>query len=392
MKTSIHDVAVVGGGVVGAALALALRQAGFRIVLIERGPGVRAWDASHYDLRVYALAPASVRFLDGLGVWPQIAASRACAYEGMRVWEESSAQALRFDAAELRAPELGHIVENDLLTSALWSALEPTVDATDLRRGCDVTGFEAGSVAAQLQLSDGSSVQARLVVAADGAESALRELAGIETVGWAYPHKAVVCHVRAAKPHLHLAYQRFLPDGPLAFLPLADGRCSIVWSTHQADALLTLDEADFREQLGAALQHELGEILDCTPRVSFPLRLLHAREYVRERLALAGDAAHVIHPLAGRGYTLGRPVAPALLRRVLLARAEQRDPGSLRLLKRYQRERQADNLDMLAMTDGLYRAFDLRDPAWDSLRATGIGAVNRLGPIKRYFAQRAIGS
>ena len=379
--------AVVGGGAVGAALALALQRGGLRTALIERGPGPREWNPQHYDLRVYALAPATITFLGELGVWPSIRSRRACAYEHMRVWEDTPAAGLHFAAAELRTAQLGYIVENDLLVSALWAAL----DGVDLRRGCDVEEIEPGAAAARLQLSDGSTLQARLVVAADGADSALRERAGIETRGWAYPHKALVCHVRTERAHGATCYQRFLPSGPLAFLPLADGRCSIVWSTHEAEALLALDEGAVRERLGEALQHELGSILECTPRVVFPLRLLHASEYVRERLALVGDAAHVIHPLAGQGVNLGLADVQLLAQLLTEARQRQVDIGSLRLLRRYERARQADNLDMLAMTDALYRAFDTRVAGWDELRRYGMDAINRLAPLKRYFAQRATG-
>lgn len=385
MKQALLDVAVVGGGVVGAALSLDLRRRGFGVALVERGPGPAAFDPAHYDLRVYALAPAATGYLDHLGVWAGVRAQRACAYETMRVWEDQPAQALNFDAAELRLPQLGHIVEHDLLAGRLWQAL----DGVDIRRSGSVESLTVGADAATLVLSDGSSLRARLVVAADGADSALRELAGIETVGWPYPQQAIVCIVRTQKPHRACAWQRFLPAGPLALLPLADGRGSIVWSSREAGELLALDDAAFRARLGEALQGELGEILECGPRVAFPLRLLHARRYAAQRVVLAGDAAHAIHPLAGQGVNLGLADAQLLAQQLAQARAQQRDPGNLRVLRRYERARQADNLDMLAMTDGLFRAFDARGGGWDGLRLSGMNLVRQLAPLKNYFARRA---
>jgi 2-octaprenylphenol hydroxylase len=380
-----HDVAVVGGGAVGAAMSLALHRAGVDVALIERGPPPKPYDPYDYDLRVYALSPASSRFLAELGVWPRIAGQRVSAYQGMCIWDERPEQALRFDAASLGAPELGHIVENDLLLEALWQALADVPRYTQAR----LANLQLDQDAARLELEDGREISARLVIAADGAESQLREWAGIDCVRWDYPQRAVVCHVQTERPHQGVAYQRFLPSGPLAFLPLADGRCSIVWSTQDAEDLLAQDDDEFCSRLAAALQFELGAVTSCTRRIAFPLRLLHARDYVLPRFALAGDAAHVVHPLAGQGVNLGLADVIALTRQI--TQTAGRDPGGLRLLKRYERERKADNLDMLAVTDGLNRAFGTRTDSWDALRQIGIGAVNRLTPLKNLLMRRAAG-
>lgn len=387
MSATVHDVAVVGGGVVGAALALALRRAGLDVVLVERAAPPKAWDAADVDLRVYAMAPASSAFLDELGVWPRVRDQRASAYEAMQVWDDDATRALRFDASDVRAPQLGHIVENSLLLAELWRAL----GGVRTLSGCEVRSYLPLADSVLLELSDGSEVSARVAVAADGADSRLRTLAGIDVTGWDYEQAALVCHVRTAQPHRATAYQRFLPSGPLAFLPLADGRCSIVWSSTEATALLALDDATFRERLRAASQDQLGEILECTRRVSFPLRLMHAQRYTGERLALAGDAAHVIHPLAGQGVNLGLADAQALARIFREARAQQRDLGGARVLARYERARKADNLDMLAVTDGLQRVFALRTLTWDGLRGWGLHAVGRYAPLRQWLAQRAIG-
>ena len=383
-----HQIVVVGGGVVGAALTLALHRAGIEVALIERGAAPKPHDPADYDLRVYALSPASTNFLGQLGVWPRIAAQRACAYEAMRIWDERPAEALRFDAAVLGVSQLGHIVENSLLLDELWRALAsvPVYDRAE------ITGLQLEDDAARLQLADGREICAALVIAADGADSQLREWAGIECLRWTYAQDAVVCHVQTEKPHRGIAYQRFLPGGPLAFLPLADGRCSIVWSAQDAAELMALDEAEFLARLGMALQNELGAVTACTRRVGFPLRLVHARQYARSRFVLAGDAAHVVHPLAGQGVNLGLADAMALLRELDAAREDRRDFGNLRLLKRYERERMANNLDMLAVTEGLHRAFGLRSDSWDSLRNFGINAVNRMAPLKNLLMRRAISS
>jgi ubiquinone biosynthesis UbiH/UbiF/VisC/COQ6 family hydroxylase len=245
--------------------------------------------------------------------------------------------------------------------------------------------------AAALQLADGRELRARLVVAADGADSQLRGLAGIDTLGWAYAQRAIVCHVHTQLPHRATAWQRFLASGPLAFLPLADGRCSIVWSAEEPLALelLALDDAAFLERLGAASEHVLGELLQTTSRVSFPLRLLHAQDYARPGLVLVGDAAHVVHPLAGQGVNLGFADVQQLASTLAAARGAGRDWSGLRVLQSYARARKAANLEMLALTEGLYRAFRLRLPGLKAALGLGMEAVDRLGPLKSWLTRQA---
>lgn len=386
MNPDRHDAVIVGGGVVGAACALLLRQQGLRVALIERGAAPKAFDAQDYDLRVYALSPGSIQLLRGLGLWARIQAARASPYERMQVWENDPAAALNFDAAEAAAPALGAIVENSLLMDALWSRLQPE----ELFCGQAIASVQSDARATALRLADGRELRAPLVIAADGAESALREQAGIECTRWPYPQQAVVCHVQTERPHQGTARQRFLPTGPLALLPLADGRCSIVWSSTEAAALMQLEDADFRRALSGASQQVLGEVTACTRRVLFTLQLLHAQDYVRERLVLIGDAAHVIHPLAGQGVNLGLADVAALARVLAEARQQGRDPGSLRVLKRYERARKADNLEMLALTDALSRGFSTDGAAVTQLRRTGMGLVEQLRPLKGFFLRRAL--
>ncbi|MDM4769333.1 UbiH/UbiF/VisC/COQ6 family ubiquinone biosynthesis hydroxylase [Solimonas sp. SE-A11] len=382
-----HDIIVAGAGLVGCAIVRALQQAGFDAALVERGNAPRPFDPAMDDLRVYALSPASIRWLQALGVWQQAEGWREGPYQAMKVWSEEPSRALGFDAADLRLPALGSIVENQLLQWALWSRLDPA----RLHTGAPVEELALDQQGAQLRLADGRRLECRLLVAADGVDSRLRGMAGIDTIGWSYEQRAIVAHVQTAKPHGQVALQRFLKTGPLAFLPLGDGRSSIVWSSTEAERLLGLDDAAFLTELAGAIQYERGALTGTTARASFPLRLNHARDYVRDSFALAGDAAHSVHPLAGQGVNLGFSDAAALVSVLTETRDAGRDYGSLRCLKRYERARKAANLDMLAVTDGLARAFDLDLPGWAPLRDLGMQAVQRLQPLKTLLARQAAG-
>jgi ubiquinone biosynthesis UbiH/UbiF/VisC/COQ6 family hydroxylase len=381
------DIIVVGGGPVGAAAALALSRQGFETALVERGSAPPAYDPAYYDLRVYALAAHSMRLLDSLDTWQDIAAARLSPYGGMRVWERGPEHALRFDCADLGRTELGWIVEHSLVVAALWARLGEVVRYE--RAVVESAIFDED--ASLLRLADGRTLRARLVVAADGADSQLRGLAGIDTVGWHYAQRAIVCHVDTQRAHRGIAWQRFLASGPLAFLPLADGRCSIVWSAEEALAgeLLALDDAAFAARLGEAAEHALGEVLRTTPRLSFSLRLLHAQDYARPGLVLVGDAAHTVHPLAGQGVNLGFADVQQLTSTLVEARDAGRDWSASRRLHSYSRARKAANLEMLAVTDGLYRAFRLRLPGLKAALGLGLEAVDKLGPLKSWLARQA---
>ncbi|HEY0973213.1 MAG TPA: UbiH/UbiF/VisC/COQ6 family ubiquinone biosynthesis hydroxylase [Solimonas sp.] len=383
MSATRCDVAIVGGGLVGVATALALHRQGWHVRLFERGAGPKP--LADYDARVYAISPATQRFLAQLDVWSAAAAQRVSPYARMQVWEDDPATGLAFDAADIRAAVLGHIVENEVLLTALWRALPEAV----IEAGAVVTEVATTPDQASLQLADGRAFEARLLVIAEGRDSPLRERLGFEVTAGDYPQTAVVCHVQTEAPHRETCWQRFLHTGPLALLPLADGRSSIVWSTADAERLLALDDAAFCLQLGAASQHVLGRILATTPRLRFGLGLRHADAYVGTRAVLIGDAAHVVHPLAGQGVNLGFADAEALAR--VLGDAPGRDPGGLRLLKRYERQRRADVLDMLAVTDALYRAYALDLPGLPALRMLGMRAVNAVPPLRQALIRRAAG-
>jgi 2-octaprenyl-3-methyl-6-methoxy-1,4-benzoquinol hydroxylase/2-octaprenylphenol hydroxylase len=385
------DVAVVGGGMAGAATALALARAGFNTALLEaRAPA--AWDAqAEVDLRVVGLAPSSVALLDDLDVWTSIHEARAAPYVHMHVWDAESGATIDFDAASEGRDLLGHIVENSLVQWTLWQALQ----SAGVRVMCpaEVTAFEVREDRIQLELAGGDTLSAALLVAADGAASPLRRLAGIGTRGRDYAQRAVVAHVTTERPHQATAWQRFLPGGPLALLPLADGRSSIVWSLPEAEArrVLALDEPAFLDELGVASDFRLGRIIASTPRAGFPLKLQLAERYQAERLVLLGDAAHTVHPLAGQGVNLGlRDVAE--LRDVLVdARAAGRDIGAVHVLRRYaRRRRSADTLDALGF-DALARVYAWQSPALVAARGLGVRVLDRLAPLKRRLSEHAAG-
>lgn len=390
MSTQACEIAIVGGGIAGAATALALHAAGFEVRLVERGGVPRAFDAAHYDPRVYAIADGPAGFLEDLGLWQAVAAARAAPILRMRVWAQDPARALNFDAAEAGAASLGWIVEHGLLADALWSALPPGVAMSG--REVLAVRLEPGDV--QLQLSDGSALKARLAIGAEGADSMLREAAGIATTGWSYAATALVCHLESGEPHRDAALQRFLPSGPVALLPLADGRRSLVWSTTDPDAreLLALDDDAFARALEDAVQHAAGTIGRVTRRLAFPLRLMHAQAYVAPGCALLGDSAHLVHPLAGQGLNLGLADARQLAQELGHARDAGRQWWAERTLRRYERARQSANLEMLALTDALGRAFALDLPGWRRVLSLGMRTVDRLAPLKQALAGRAAGA
>jgi 2-octaprenyl-3-methyl-6-methoxy-1,4-benzoquinol hydroxylase/2-octaprenylphenol hydroxylase len=385
------DVAVVGGGMVGAAAALALARAGFSVALVDAREPAPWAAADEVDLRVVGLAPSSIGLLDALGVWRSIQAARASAYERMVVWDAENGATIRFDAADEGRDVLGYIVENALVQASLWHAL----DDAGVRRivPAEVVAYAARDDRAQLDLADGQVVAARLVVAADGAESPLRTMVGIGTHGRDYAQRAVVAHVETARPHERTAWQRFLPTGPLALLPLADGRSSIVWSLPDAEAahVLALDDDGFRDALGVASDFRLGPIGKVSRRAAFPLRLKLADRYEAERLVLLGDAAHAVHPLAGQGVNLGLRDVAELRDTLVEAREAGRDIAAAHVLRRYaRRRRSADGLDAWSF-DALERVYGWKATPLVAVRGVGVRLLDAFGPMKRKLARHAAG-
>lgn len=392
------DVVVVGGGMVGAALAclLAEHAEGLSLAVLEAREPPPFDPAGPLGNRVSAIARGSMRILGACGVWEDIAARRISPYREMRVWDAAAEPfgpgSLHFDSAELGEPDLGAIVENGLIQWSLAERLR-SLPGVSWMAPARLAGLEPGGELTGLELEDGRRLRARLVVGADGAGSTSRALAGIETGGWDYAQRAVVATVRCADDHRETAWQRFLPTGPLAFLPLADGRCSIVWSTtpEAARSLLALGEDEFCAELSEAADHVLGEVLGAESRAAFPLRLQYARRYTGTRFALIGDAAHAVHPLAGQGVNLGFLDAAALAEVVAAALAEDRDPGDQRSLRRYERWRKGENMAAMFLIDAIGRLFGSGNAAVGSLRRLGLGLVDAAPPVKHEFIRRAMG-
>ncbi len=395
------DLLIIGGGMVGACLAAAAandRELGrLRIALLDANPPGQAPDAQ-IDLRVSAVSRGSQHVLESFGAWPLIPDAYRAPYSDMIVWDAGGkpfgSGAIRFSASETSEPNLGHIVENRRVQWAIYSAPMFTSRVTLLRATLLGLAFEADHAVATL--GDGRQVTAALIVGADGAKSASRQLVGIETVGWPYEQHAFVTHVRTETPHRHTAWQRFQPNGPLAFLPLADGRSSIVWSTkpEHAQALVTQDIDAVGREVAAALDHVLGAVTIDGPRGSFPLALTHAKQYCRERFVLVGDAAHAVHPLAGQGVNLGFLDCAALVQTLsaeLAASGRAEALAELRVLRRYERWRKSENAIALGLIDGLNRLFSNSNEALGWVRRTGLGLVNESAMAKRALIGRAMG-
>jgi len=386
------DVIVVGAGAIGTALALGLARDGFDVALIEAG-APKPWRAEDdVDLRVVAVASDARDLLEDVDVWKAIAGARIGPYRRMRVWDASAPGELSFDAADEGKSALGWIVENKLIQHALWQSI--AADAR-VRVLCpaEVVDVENADDAATVTLADGTRLRARALVAADGAQSPVREKLGIACTDRDYAQRAVVAHVATERSHQNTAWQRFQPGGPLAFLPLADGRSSIVWSlpNEEAARVLALDDAAFRAELGCAFDFRLGEITAASARAAFPLRLRLADKYLVGRCVLAGDAAHVVHPLAGQGMNLGFRDA-ACLRRVLRdARERGGDIGSTHVLRRYGRERRSENALAARGLDAIHAVFGSDNLVAVATRGAALAAADRLVPLKHRLMSIASG-
>lgn len=389
-RTPGNDVVVVGGGVVGAACALALAQAGLSVVLVE-GREPPAWHADSPDLRVYAFAPDNAALFKALGVWEPIRQARAVAYRRMRVWDAAGGEELLFDADRLGRAQLGWIIENGLLVDRLWAGLP----LSGVRVECPATveELEQDADGVRVRLSDGRRLEAAMVIAADGADSAVRNMAGIGVDRHDYGQRGLVAYIDSELPNEATAWQRFLPTGPLAFLPFGDGRCSIVWSlpTDEAERLLAVDEARFRQELARGFDARLGEITSVSARAAFPLRRQLAKAYVHGRVLLAGDAAHVVHPLAGQGVNLGlRDVAA--LRRLWCDANERGVPfDTPHRLARWERERRSDVTVSALGFETINRVFSNDAMLPTFLRGHLLGLAGRLPPVVRGLWRRAAG-
>ncbi len=397
MMPEKYDIVIVGAGMVGSLLASLLRDSGLSLLMLERAPVTAPARDAAFEPRVSALTRASENLLRHVGAWSAVEACRACAYTGMTVWDADGNGRVEFSAAAIGESHLGVLVENRLLQSALT---EVALQAANVSFRCpaQLTHLERLPEGWQLTLSDGARVQARLVVGADGAQSAVRGMIGIDTRNTDYRQRAIVTTVRTEKSHAFTAWQRFSATGPLAFLPLlaADGDdhfCSIVWSQDEAEAqrLLALDDAAFMREIGLAFERTLGVIESVDARYSFPLQARHATDYVRDGLALVGDAAHAIHPLAGQGVNLGLLDAAVLAEEILRARARQIHWWDEATLSRYVRRRRAHNTLILNSMTGFQKLFGSHHPLLVVARNIGMRATNSLLPVKQELARVAMG-
>ncbi|MGL6548654.1 FAD-dependent 2-octaprenylphenol hydroxylase [Aeromonas hydrophila] len=392
MQMQNVDVVIVGGGMVGLGLAAALKGSALKVAVVEGQLPEPVLDEAP-DNRVSALSLASQRILQQVGAWRGIEVRRLQPYMQMEVWEQDSFGRIAFDAASLRQPELGHIVENRVIQLAL---LEAILDGDNIQllspaRASSLQSGEAGSL---LLLEDGSALSAKLVVAADGAHSWVRRQADIPLTSWDYGHHALVATVRCAEPHEAVARQIFTPEGPLAFLPLwQPDLCSIVWSVpaKRAEALCQCDEEQFNRQLTTAFDGRLGLCKVEGACSAIPLTARYARDFARERLVLVGDAAHTIHPLAGQGVNLGLLDAAALAEQILRNQAAGKDIGRLANLRGYERWRKSEAASMLAAMEGLKRLFAGSNPLKKLVRGAGLCAFDLLTPLKQSVIRAAMG-
>ncbi len=390
------DVLIVGGGLNGPALALALAQAGLRVAVVDARPAAARGERG-FDGRGYALALASTRLLGAVGVWAGLrekaqAILRVVAADG-RSGTGASPWHLAFDAAEIEEGPMGFLVEDRHLYAAVLAAMGAEAGIA-LHSGVTVVGQEVTPAAVSVSLADGRTLSGRVLVGCDGRGSTVAERAGIARSGWAYGQTALVTAVRHEKPHNGTAWQFFMPHGPLAILPLPGGHhSSIVWSETEADArrIQALDDVAYLQALRPRFGDFLGEIALAGDRFTYPLSLSLAKDWVRPRLALVGDAAHGVHPIAGQGLNLGFRDVAALAEVLVEAQRRGEDIGALDVLTRYEQARRFDTTLMAYGMDGINRLFSNDNPALRLARDLGLAAVNALPGARRGFMRQAAG-
>jgi 2-octaprenylphenol hydroxylase len=391
LTTFDADVIIVGGGLVGCTMAGLLAVRGVQCLIVEgRAPGAGRQGS---DPRVLAVTLASANILKAARAWKHLPQERMGFFRGMQVWDENGDGDIEFDSAELCEATLGYIIEQTMLELA---AEQGNSEIPDIKRLQPATpaALKVEGGTASLGLEDGTHLIARLIVGADGGRSRIRELAGIACPAYDYHQQAVACVVETEVAHDSIARQRFLTEGPLAFLPMADPHISgIVWSTspQHAAELLAMDEAEFNQALARAFACRLGAVVRSGPRAAFPLQHAHAERYCLPRLALVGDAAHTVHPLAGQGANLGLLDAAALAEIITGAWQGERDIGALGVLRRYERWRRGENLLMMKTMQSFNALFASRLRSVRRLRNIGLDLVDMMDPVKRLIMRRASG-
>ncbi len=385
------DIAIIGGGMVGLALARALADSPFNIAIVEPKPAQQPL-LQDYSLRVSAISLSSQRFLNTLGVWHSVSQQRLSPYNDMQVWEQDSFAKIRFQAEQLLVDNLGHIVENDIVRYALWQQVSQQANVVFVEQRVDK--LHRGDSESWLSFADGQALSCRLLVAADGANSWLREQLDVPLTYWDYQHTAIVATIKTEEVHQHCARQIFSPEGPLALLPLSDPQhCSIVWSVspERAAELQALSESEFNKQLTMAFDCRLGLCQRVGELGAFPLRMRYARDFAGKGFALIGDAAHTIHPLAGQGVNLGLMDAAALAEQLIDLQQAGKNIADYANLRHFERWRKSEASQMIAAMEFFKRLFGNANPALKLLRGVGMTMVDKAEPVKRQAMLRALG-
>ncbi len=400
LENNLFDIVIVGAGLVGATLACALAgvDESLRIAVVEAGSDLQPFNTENFDPRVVALTRASQQLLNSIHAWDAIAAERVCPYTNMQVWDAEGTGSISFDCRDVQQANLGHIVENSVALRAIRARMDALPSVTLIRaRVENILRSETGNLS-QLILDNQQVLSASLLLACDGANSPVRQLANMPSREWNYDHHAIVTTVYTEQSHQFTAWQNFLSTGPLAFLPLQTvsgdtHQCSIVWSAKPAlaEELMAFNDAEFCQRLTVALETKLGKVLAADKRFSFPLRQRHAIDYVLPGLALVGDAAHTIHPLAGQGVNLGFLDVIAIRDEIARARTRNIPLHDFSILRRYQRNRKSDNLAMMATMEGFKRLFGANELFVRWFRNAGMRSVNRLPLLKNTLVKQAMG-
>jgi 2-octaprenylphenol hydroxylase len=385
------DIVVVGGGIVGLTQALALHKTGLSVAVVESNPS-QGLPSGEPQLRVSALTLATENIFRGLGVWSHLDDARITAYQSMYVWDQDSFANIAFTAEQVSQTQLGYIVENKNIRHALWLQAEQSANIEIL--AAKITKLSFGQQECFITLADDTHLTARLVIGADGPNSIVKKQASLAQTFWDYDQHAIVATVKTAEPHNHTARQVFTPSGPLAFLPLWDDhQCSIVWSQDQAKAaeILALPDDEFNKALTTAFDCNLGLCELISTKQSYPLKMQYARQWVRDRVAIVGDAAHTIHPLAGQGANLGISDAAALAQQISLLVEQGKDFGLARNLRPFERWRKTETVKMIAAMEGFKRMFSGNHPLKKLVRDAGLSLANHSSKTKQKIIQQAMG-
>lgn len=391
---SHFDITIIGSGMVGATLAcgLASNNSELRIAVIDSAHPIERPTMDGFDLRVSAITRASENIYKNIGVWDAIKNLRVSPYRDMHVWDSKGNGVLHFDSAELSEPTLGHIIENRVMQYALQQHLN-SFDNVTVIAPAKCKKLIENEQQVVLLLEDDHVITTSLLAGADGSRSWVRQQADMMVRGWDYDQAALVTYVKTEKPHQETAWQRFMPTGPLAFLPLNDGFSSIVWSTHpeHANELKNMNDDDFKSALHIASDNYLGDIMHCSDRAVFPLRFFAAENYIKPNIALVGDAAHTVHPLAGQGVNLGLADAAALAQTILDAVEKNKEINAMSVLRKYERWRKADNLVMMVAVDGFKKLFGSELAVVQEVRNSGMNTINKLPLVKNTIIKQAMG-